>query len=129
MSDEKQTQDQAAQGWAATAGQHLRDAEQQVPSDVQLKLQAARRAAVMAAEQADQQAQTLSPWYAFGASSGVLAAAAVVIVLMSNPAMMELPNLNEQELAAAQEVELLEDLEFVAWMLAMEETDETPNQG
>ncbi len=112
--------------WAEKAAAQLRDAEQHLPSDVQLQLQSARRAAVEAAEQPERRAA--KPWLTLGAG-GLLAAAATVLVLLSSPEMMEMPDLDEQELAAAQEVELLEDLEFVAWMLAMEETDENPNQG
>jgi hypothetical protein len=37
--------------------------------------------------------------------------------------------MDDVEMAAAQEVELLEELEFVAWMLAMEESNATPSQG
>lgn len=120
-------QEHASRDWAHTAGERLRNAELQIPADVQLKLQDARRAAVMSAETATP--QPWQPWYATAASGTVVAVAALVIVLMSGPQMIEIPNLNEQELAAAQEVELLEELEFVAWMLTMEDIDESPSQG
>jgi len=112
--------------WEAQATELLRHSEQQLPSETQLKLHLARRRAVAAAEQRGASRRT---WYTVGAGGGALAAAALVLVMLSTPQALQLPNLDEEELAAAQDVELLEELEFVAWMLAMEEDNAPPSQG
>ena len=39
------------------------------------------------------------------------------------------PPLDQPEVGIAQEAELLEELEFVAWMMAMEESGEAPVSG
>ncbi len=101
----------------------LRDGEHDLPPEVIERLGAARRAAVAAA---DRPAKPVWPHFV---GAGALASAALVVVLMIQPEVAPLPPLDAAELAAAQDAELLEDLEFAAWMMAMEEADEPSNSG
>ncbi len=119
MTEQNETDDAYAERLART----LRDGEQDLPPDVIERLTAARRAAVDAA---DEPVKLVWPRYA---GAGALATAAVVVVLMTQPEVTPLPPLDAVELAAAQDAELLEDLEFAAWMIAMEEADEPSNSG
>ena len=111
--------------FAENLGRRLRASEVDVSPDVAARLQAARRAAV---EQADQGSAPASPWSRVAGVGGVLAAALVLAVLIRTPADT-LPRMEAEELAAAQEAELLEDLEFVAWLVAMDEMNDLPKQG
>lgn len=103
----------------------LRTDEVDVSPEVAARLQAARRQAV---EIADQPTPAVSPWPRVAGVSGALAAALLVAVVVRTPTDT-LPRMPAEELAAAQEAELLEELEFVAWMVAMDEADDLPNQG
>ena len=103
----------------------LRRDEVDVAPDIAARLQAARRQAV---EIADQQVPAASPWPRLAGVGGVLAAALLVAVVVRTPTDT-LPRMAAEELAAAQEAELLEELEFVAWMVALDEADDLPNQG
>lgn len=102
----------------------LRQTELGVPLSVQQRLAAARRAAVAEAERPQP-----VPWGRL-AGSGALASAALVLALMlPGTGTQSLPALEEAEMAAAQNAELLEELEFVAWMLAEESADDSPGKG
>ena len=119
-------QDQELEQQAQRAGARLRDSEHDVPPEVAQRLAQMRRQAVAAADGASSSAWDL--WPRFVGVGAVLSAALLVAVLVRTPTDV-LPRLDEAELAAAQEAELLEELEFVAWMVAMEEADELPNSG
>ncbi|MEL7298200.1 MAG: hypothetical protein AAGJ86_11100 [Pseudomonadota bacterium] len=83
-----------------------------VPPDVARRLQAARRAAVDIAEQRQQRPPVLT-WLPAG---GAVAAGVLAVVLMQEQRMTPLPNLNDMELEAANELELLDDLAMLAWL-------------
>lgn len=92
----------------------------ELPEDVQRKLRQARAQAV---EQVDHQRdRSLNPatWLL---PAGVLGAVGVAWVLSDNVVAPSMPVFEEQELAAANDMELLEDIEFIAWM--MEQAQET----
>ena len=101
----------------------LRDGERDLPPEVVQRLAAARRTAVAAA---DRPSMGVWPRYV---GAGALASVGLVVALMLQPDVTPLPPLDDAELAVAQDAELMEDLEFAAWMMAMEETDESSNSG
>ena len=115
---------------AAKAGVQLRQYELDVSPEVAQRLQAARRLAVDEAE--DSLHNQISWWPKIASAGAALSVAVVmavgVMVYLQAP-LGTLPRMDEAEMAAAQEVELLEELEFVAWMVAMEEADDLPNSG
>ncbi|MEL6868851.1 MAG: hypothetical protein AAFO81_03535 [Pseudomonadota bacterium] len=82
-----------------------------VEPDVMARLRAAREEAVVAAGGRT----SGQPWRWVVPMGGAVAAAALVLSL-NNPSVMQLPALDEQELAAAAELELLESLEMLAWL-------------
>ena len=100
----------------------LRADEQSIEQDAVARLAAARRAAVAAVR---------TPWYRqrwvlpSGVGAGFATAALVVALILSSP-VDTLPVMAEDEMLAAQEVELLEELEFAAWLVMLEENDEFP---
>ena len=110
--------------WAQQTGQQLREQEDVVAQAVQARLRTARNQALQATPKA------ATPWILWPALSAGGACAAILAwaVLIATPVDI-LPVMDDVEMAAAQEVELLEELEFVAWMLAMEESNATPSQG
>ncbi len=103
--------------WGKRTGERLRDAETQLPPHTISDLRSARLAAV---------AKPLLYWPLVTAT-GAFAAILAWSVFVAKPDLA-LPNMDDMEMAAAQESELLEDLDFVAWMLALEETDESPSR-
>ena len=113
--------DKLHEGWRDKARDAYSEAERGVPVDIADRLAAARRAAVAEADSASR-----INWFPLG---GALAAALLIVALFVPRADDRLPLLNEQELAAAQDVELLEELEFVAWLVAMEEDADEPETG
>ncbi len=117
--------DPADQQWADHAAERLRQHEHDVPNDVNQRLQAARRAAVAAADEKP----GVTDWWPRAAGAGTAAVALMVAALVLYSPVDTLPRIDAAELAAAQEAELLEELEFVAWMIAMEEADALPAQG
>lgn len=127
MTDRKQTDTQ----WADQAAQQLRAAERDIDPDIAAKLQAARARALKAA----QARHPHRGWVPGLLGAGAAAAAVVFTVLLYSPAETTsdlLPFLEEAEMAAAQDAELLENLEFVAWMLEYDEelpVDDLPIQG
>lgn len=71
-------------------------------------------------------------WWLPTIGVGMTGAAAVLVVVLLLPvsdAITPLPVGEDVELAAAQDLDLLEDLEFVAWMVAMEESDKLGSSG
>ncbi len=110
--------------WGKRTGERLRDAETQLPPHTISDLRSARLAAVAASERS---AKPLLYWPLVTAT-GAFAAILAWSVFVAKPDLA-LPNMDDMEMAAAQESELLEDLDFVAWMLALEETDESPSRG
>lgn len=106
--DESET-DAGVQRRAAAA---LHEIEQDLDSEIRDQLATRRRAAVAAA---DGSRPPYYPWLlGFGGSA---ATAAVLVALSFSSAEPEPPPLDLVEFAVAQETELLEDLEFVAWMM------------
>lgn len=119
------------QAWTEAAAQQLRHQERQISPQAEQALAQARSAALA-------QAKEGSARFKWWQVSGMGAAASAVLLLalyMGIPGvgtdleLAPLPQMDEIDMAAAQEAELLEDLEFVAWMLALEETYDQPSQG
>ena len=100
----------------------LRESES-VNAEISSRLHQARSAALAAMDDV--------PWYRkvwvmpTGMGAGVAAAALLVALVLYAPSDT-LPAMPEDEMLAAQEVELLEDLEFAAWLVMLEEIDELP---
>lgn len=115
---------------AAAAGAQLRQDELEVSPEVAQSLQAARRLAV---DEAERSLASATPWWPKIAGAGAAVSAAFVVVVSLTVYLQapldSLPRMDESEMAAAQEADLLEELEFVAWMVAIEEADELPNSG
>ncbi len=112
--------------FVAKAQELLRESETQVSAEQQAQLAAARQAAVATANApgsplADERkgGWLVSPW--LWAPTGAMAATVLTIALLLGSEVEPLPILEPAELTAAQELELLEDLEFVAWMLEQDE--------
>ena len=115
---------------AASAGARLRESEVDVPTEVSQRLQASRRLAVAQAESATAEGRIVWPRFVGFAATAFATFLLVVAVTLTMPAPYDtLPRLDDGELAAATEAELLQELEFVAWMVAMEDTDELPTSG
>ena len=117
------------QEYAARLASLLREAEGDLPDDVADRLYQARAQAVDAARQP---VKATRRWLVPSMGVGMTAAAAVLVVVLMLPATTRiepLPAGEDMELAAAQDLELLEDLEFVAWMVAMEDSEALSNSG
>jgi len=101
----------------------LRLYENELAAEVGERSLAARREAVAVADANSVRSRSswLS-WRAWAATGALASAVLVVAVVLETPALT-LPQGDEVELAAAQEIELLEELEFVAWMVAFENED------
>ncbi len=82
-----------------------------VDSDVAARLRATRQEAVYIV---DRKTRRSVPWLA--PAGGVVAAAVVAVVMLREPELAPMPALDEAEMAAAAELELLEDLEMLAWL-------------
>ena len=119
---------------AQRAATELRAGEEQLSTETADKLHAARRQAIAAAQTQAMAKQTrrssyLIPGLGLGASMAGIALVAVLI--MPGPqAIAPLPDLAIEGdvalLAASSETELLDDLEFVAWMVMLDESEEDP---
>lgn len=114
---------------ANALGAQLRQAELDVPSMVAQRLQAARRQAVAQAQSAVASEPGWSRFTGWSAAASALLVLAVGVAVFVPKPVDTMPRMNEAEIAAAQESELLQELEFVAWMVAMEEANELPNSG
>ena len=122
--------DQDLDKLAEQLGETLRQQELDVPAEVAERLQAARRQAVTHAEKNAQRKARLWPRVAgagAAVSAGLVFAVAVLLFLQSP--VDSLPRMDDVELAAAQDAELLDELEFLAWMVALEEPDDIPKSG
>jgi hypothetical protein len=105
------------QAFAAALGKKLRADETEVPAEVAQRLQAARRAAVAEMEPRATQRHWFAPFWMVPAG-GLVAAMAVVLLWPQGPA--SLPDIDEDEFAAAIEMDMLDEIELVAWMLEEE---------
>ncbi len=95
----------------------LRQAADDVPDEVARRLQDARRQAALAAE--EPRARRLRPIFAVSAGVAVAALALAMGLNLSAPAPADIPLLpagSDLEFAVSQELELLEELEFIAWL-------------
>lgn len=93
----------------------LRQMEHDVPLEVQARLAQARREAVDLADQQD--SGGARGWLPIAMVGGGSVAGAVLLVMMlSSGPGPALPLMEEVEMAAAQDVDMLTDLEFLAWM-------------
>ncbi len=116
--------------FAEQSGDELRRAEGQLSSQVLLRLQAARREAVAQSVTLMNASQVQGfDWLRWSGAGAVATTVMFVWVFAVNSPIETLPQMDAMELAAAQESELLEELEFVAWMVAMEDQDEPSNSG
>lgn len=86
--------------------------EGQLPPGVAGRLATARRAAVAAADEGA--VRLPSTWLPVGALASTVLAVAIAVVAADGRTLPALGD--DRALAAAQEVELLEDLEFLAWL-------------
>ena len=112
--------------FADKLGAALREAELDVDPHTLESLAAARRQAVKAAESRKPSWSVPKNWALTGSAAAAVLAMAV---FLGSGAGTGFPPLDQPEFAAAQDAELLEELEFVAWMLAMEDSDESSASG
>ncbi len=114
---------QAEEELAKRARDSVRDAR--LPDDVKRRLRLAR------AEAVEQVGNTHAGTF-FGSGrwllpAGAAASLALAVVLVGNNHTEVMPVLDEQELAAATEMDLLDDIEFLAWMLEEEGDEAVPD--
>lgn len=87
--------------------------DQPVPPEVAARLRAARQEAVYLADTKS----TRRTWPLLVPAAGVAAAVFAVVITMDRQALAPLPALGDElELAAVTEMELLEELEMLAWL-------------
>ena len=104
------------------------EAEQNLDPDIAQKLATARREAVAMADRRNIW-QAPMAWGLSGSAAAALLAYAIITPGVIEPGTEGMPPLDQPEFVIAQEAELLEELEFVAWMMAMEESGEAPVSG
>ena len=117
MSEDKTQQHPGAnEAFEKRAREVLRAAELELPLEVNERLVAMRRAAVQELETRSGR-QLQAPWYwaSAGATSAFVLALGLFLYSGNTPIPM-LDDFNEGQLAAAQDMELLEELEFLAWL-------------
>ncbi len=120
MTDRFNELDETDAEFAANLARELDAAEHELSPEVLDALTQARREAVKVADGRSGNRRR-NIWFGYGLG-GVAAAVLVVALLAPQTQTLEqFPLLEDAEMAAAQDAELLEDLEFVAWMVAMEE--------
>ena len=115
MSNDKPRQDPANEAFEKRAREVLLTTVDDVPPEVAERLVAMRRAAVQELE--ERSSSQWTPW--FWAPAG--AAAIVVLTLglflyTGNTPVPMFDDLDDAQLAAAQDMDLLEELEFLAWL-------------
>ena len=117
MNEDKPTDTGAASDRAfADRARELLEA-QRVPDDVAARLRQARQ---MAVESVDAPSRWRGVTRLLAPAGGLAAGALVALVfLRGGPAA--LPDMDERELAAVAEMELLDDMEFVAWLIETED--------
>ena len=97
--------------------QALRDSENELDADVQSRLRQARRQAVASLE--ERRPVFLRPWVL--APIGSMAAVALAVGLYLGQGGEELSFPGDEAFTVAQDMELLDELEFVAWMVLEDE--------
>jgi len=102
--------------------------EHSLPDDVQRKLRLARAEAVTQLEVQRSLADTLFGRRRWLLPVGGVAAMLLAVSVNQGSSAPLMPVLDEQELAAVTEIDILEDIEFLAWMLE-ESEEETPDDG
>ncbi|MBT8144690.1 MAG: hypothetical protein KJO55_08315 [Gammaproteobacteria bacterium] len=85
--------------------------QQPVPDDIGRRLRLARAAAV------DEMQDRPSFGWALPATAAAAVAVIAILVVREPAGEVVLPDLSDDEMSAAMELELLEDMEFLAWML------------
>lgn len=113
--------------FAERVGNVLRDRELGTDNDVLERLSAARREAVAVADVRKGRSGLSRPW-GFGIG-GSAATVALLLAVFLDSGEQKYPPLDDVDFTVAQEAELLEDLEFVAWMLAVEADDSSGDMG
>ena len=103
--------------FAAALAEKLRAYENDVSPEISAQLLAARRAAIAEMESRSARGHWLSPFWLVPAG-GLAAALAVALLWPQGPA--GLPEIDENEFAAAIEMDMLDEIELVAWMLEEE---------
>ena len=104
------------------------EAERDLDPEITQRLASARREAVAMADRRSVW-QTPMAWGLSGSAAAALLAYAIITPGVIEPGTEGMPPLDQPEFVIAQEAELLEELEFVAWMMAMEESGEAPVSG
>ena len=124
MSNTKTSEDLSANDavFAQSLGTELRDAEENLPGDISSRLNQARHAALSAAEAKSAHGWRFGGWQKLAGASAFAAVAVLSLVLMQAETDT-LPRMSDEEMFAAQDAELLEDLEFLAWVAEMETPD------
>ncbi len=93
--------------------QALRRSENELDADVQSRLRLARRQAIASIE--ERRPKFMRPWVF--APIGSMAAVALAVGIYLSQGGDELSFPGNEEFTVAQDMELLEELEFVAWMV------------
>lgn len=102
---------------AAEARKQLEAISQELPGDVTQRLQQARRQAMASV---DEPRPWRINWVAGGALASILLAVTVLTTTFNATAPFPLVS-DPDEFAAAQDLELLEELEFIAWMIEVDD--------
>lgn len=122
MSDDKDMNNQQEK-FAQRVAAHLRAREDELSGETRARLSAARAQALA---QLDRPRRVVGYQWA---GAGAFAVLALAVGLVLNTQQLEqMPDLETGDFLAAQELELLEDLEFAAWVAELDELDE-PAQG
>jgi len=96
----------------------LRRQREALPEDVRDRLAASRREAVAALEESESGGWSLAEWFSPRSLAMAAAASAAIAlwVALSPGGDPALPLLSAPEVAVVQDLELLEELEFLAWL-------------
>ena len=98
---------------------NLRHQEEALPQDVSDRLAAARRDAVARMTELDESRSV--PWLSMPRllpAGGLLAAGIATAILWPAPqSPLQLPALDDNEMAAATDMEMLDEIELIAWLL------------
>lgn len=101
--------------------QALDDSAEQLDSRTVEQLNAVRRNALQQAEQTPIPVNK-SRWFVWGPVGGLVTAAGVAALLVANPAVSPQQHMNDMELLTSEEdMALMEDIEFVAWLMEQEQ--------
>ncbi len=113
--------------WVEQTAEQMRAQASGLPAHIQSRLTTARHTAI--SQGLHRPFSERLKWPALAATT--IFAAFMSYTLLGPTTVDQLPLLDETEMAAAQETELLQELEFVAWMEALEMGDEleTSSQG